>query len=98
MELSELKKNIGKVAWIKAGCTDNWMWIKVSILGVRKAYGRVDYQISAVSGKGEAWFSADNVFNEIPQIIKSKKPRWIKTLNIALPIVFLGVILGSMVF
>ena len=53
--MNEHKRNIGKTALLTLGSID----VAVTILDVKYAYGRIDYQISPVSGFGKKWVTME---------------------------------------
>lgn len=57
MSIKDLAAILGKEAAYKVG----GMEILVTVLDVRNAYGRIDYQIVPIKGCGTVWVSSDNV-------------------------------------
>lgn len=51
--IPELDQLIGKVAHIQA--TQPRMVVEVRILDLRRAYGRIDAQVTPISGHGATW-------------------------------------------
>ena len=55
--MKELMKKLGKMAVF---ITDG-MSFDVEITNVRKAFGRIDYEIKPMSGSGSKWVSSDRI-------------------------------------
>ena len=49
--MNEHRKNIGKTALLTLDSID----VAVTILDVKYAYGRIDYQVRPISGNGTKW-------------------------------------------
>jgi hypothetical protein len=57
MKLSDIAKKLGKQAYV---AFDSYS-IQVLVNDARNSFGRIDYLVSPVSGKGEFWVSSERV-------------------------------------
>lgn len=55
--MKDLLKDIGRKACFKT----EGLEISVKITNVRKAWGRIDYEITPVSGQGSKWVSSGRI-------------------------------------
>ena len=57
MSALEMTQALGKLAAMRVGDLE----FEVRILDVRTRYGRTDYQVTPVAGKGKTWKSEDSI-------------------------------------